>query len=117
MKYYNLVFVKHQMFGKLFLFQLPMNVSVQSKDVGKEVLCETKRGEQIGTLASESFFIHEKAAKAISAGCGGYWPIANVLGITKKVTTTVTERFPNDEEINGLRKVVEDTNLENLPFC
>ena len=117
MKYYNLVFVRHQMFGKTFLFQLPMNISVQNKDVGKEVLCETRRGEQAGVLASESFFIHEKAARSICEGCGGYWPIANVLGITKKVTTTVTERFPNDAEINELRKVVEDTSLESLPFC
>jgi hypothetical protein len=85
-----------------------MNISVQSKDVGKEVLCETKRGEQAGMLASENFIVHERAAKAISAGCGGYWPVANVLGITKKVTTTVTERFNNDAT-----KIVEEMTLIN----
>ena len=117
MKYYNLVFVRHQMFGKMFLFQLPMQFHVEKKDVGKEVVCETKRGEQTGTIASENFIVHERAAKAISDGCGGYWPIAPVLGITKRVITTVTELFPSDARINELRKVEESTDLDNLPFC
>lgn len=116
MKYYNLVFIKHQMFGKMFLFQLPMQYHVEKKDVGKEVLCETKRGEQVGTIASENFIVHERAAKAISDGCGGYWPVAPVLGITKRVITAVTERFPSDADIDGLIKVEESTDLDSLPF-
>jgi hypothetical protein len=80
MKHFNLVFIKHGQSNKQYVFQLPMDVEVSKPMVGKVAICNTRRGEERGVFASENIILHERAAKAICAACGGYFPPAFITG-------------------------------------
>ena len=82
MKHFNLVFIKHGQSNKQYVFQLPMDVEVSKQMIGKVAICNTRRGEERGVFASENIILHERAAKAICAACGGYFPPAFITGIS-----------------------------------
>ena len=93
MKYFNLVFIKHGQSNKQYVFQLPMELEVTKQMIGKVAVCNTRRGQERGTFASENIIVPERAAKAICEACGGSFPPAKVVGRVQEEVKMFGQHF------------------------
>lgn len=75
----NLVFVRHEGNGKLYLFRVPVRRLIAD---GTLVSVRVRGGrKEIGTVDTQSFYVTETLARVIARACGGHWPLAEVVGI------------------------------------
>ncbi len=81
MKYYNLVFIKHENDYRNYLFCVPMGITLKA---GQKVFVNTMHGEAMGDCVTDSFIVDEYTTKQIIAGAGAYEPLKEVIGIAKE---------------------------------
>ena len=84
----NLVFCKHEGNKKQYLFEVSMSVSL---DTGDRVFVNTIYGQKEAICTTENFYVEDEAAKAITKGCGGHFPLAQVIG--RSVTVKKCQTF------------------------
>lgn len=84
----NLVFCKHDGSNKQYLFMVPMQIALST---GERVFVHTARGETEATCSTGNFYAEDTAAMTIAKGCGGYFPLAQVIG--RSVTVQECQPF------------------------
>ena len=84
MKYFNLVYCKHQLVDRrAYLYELPSGADVNN---GDRLCVRDNRGEHIVTATSPNFFASEDFSRSLCVNNGGYFPPAKVIGTVRTVT-------------------------------
>lgn len=76
-EYVHCVFVKHNDWGKVFLFCVDDNNRLKN---GQKVLCNTKNGESKGVCFGDSFVLSKHALNQVARAVGATLPLKAVTG-------------------------------------
>ena len=91
-EYVHCVFLKHNDWGKAFLFCVDDNNRLKN---GQKVLCNTKNGESKGVCFGDSFVLSKHALKQVARAVGATLPLNAVTGIieVKPIMQEIVTRF------------------------
>ncbi len=73
----NVVFVKHSPAGKAYLFECPPYCTIEEGDT---VVCNTARGDSMGTVVGEPLYLNPAQLATVAAAVRAQLPLKRVVG-------------------------------------